>query len=86
VNALTLYENARDEYLPINIEEAIVAYKTLGIGDDAIVDQLNIRPETIDRFTSYLQTFKQFGSNKAAAQEALYKGFGNTFWYYIFYK
>jgi hypothetical protein len=86
ISNLALYEKSSINYLPMNVEEAVVAYKTLGIGDDAIVDRLNIRSETIDRFTSYLQTFKQFGNNKAAAQEALYKGFGNTFWYYIFYK
>ncbi len=86
ISNLHLYNNKSGEYLPVNIEEAVVAYKTLGIGHAEVVDHLNIRQETIDRFTSYLQTFKQFGNNKASAQQALFKGFGNTFWYYIFYK
>jgi hypothetical protein len=86
VNVLSFYRSTFDQYLPLHVEEAVVAYKTLGIGDAAVIETLNIRPETIDRFTSYLQTLKQFGNNKAAAQQALYKSFGDTFWYYIFYK
>lgn len=86
VNVLSFYSNTLDQNLPLHVEEAVVAYKTLGIGDAAVIETLNIQPETIDRFTSYLQTLKQFGNNKAAAQQALYKSFGDTFWYYVFYQ
>jgi hypothetical protein len=86
VKNLGLYEQLSVKKLPIHIEEAVVAYKTLGMGDDAVIDRMDIRPETIEKFTRYLQTLKKFGNNKAAAQEALLKDFGSTFWYYVFYK
>lgn len=86
IGLIPLYQTTGAAYLPRYIEEAVVAYKMLHMGDPAAVETVSIRPETINRFGNYIKIFSQYGNHKEAARADLYKNFGDTFWYYIFYR
>ncbi len=86
IKIIPLYQDFHSDYLPRYIEEAAVAYKMLQMGDATALENLKFRPATIDQFSSYIKTLGQFGNNKSAAQSDLFKRFGDTFWYYIFYR
>lgn len=72
--------------IPVHIEEAGVALRTLYSTDLSAIGNIRISSATENRFTKFLQTFQAYGSNLQAAEPALKKQFGNTFWYYVFYK
>ncbi|MFZ0280948.1 MAG: DUF6057 family protein [Bacteroidales bacterium] len=72
--------------MPIHIEEAAEAYKTLNLGPMAGQGTLAPNPQTAQRFNQFLQTFQQYGNNLKSAEPALRQKFGNTFWYYAFYR
>lgn len=72
------------KHLPKHVEEVTVALPSL---KTAIPDlgTIQINNQTGEKWNNYLATFQQFGSNAKAAEPALRKEFGNTFWYYVFY-
>ena len=72
--------------LPLHIEEAAVAIRLLYTGQLPSPDNLTINPDTEMRFERFLQTFQAYGNNLRAAEPALRKQFGNTFWYWTFYQ
>lgn len=90
------YENIMTEWknfgrygyskIPTHIEEAGVAIKNLYNQQLPYASGLRINPETEIRFNQYLQTFQNFGANPKSAEPELRKRFGNTFWYWVFYK
>ncbi len=82
---LPVMEKCGFQRIPKNIEEAIVAYKLLHVGEMPELQKLQINPETEQRFNQYYRIFQQNSSNKVQAQKALAKDFGNTFWYYVFF-
>lgn len=71
--------------IPAHIEEAAVAIKILYTGELPQPGNLVINPDTEVRFERFLQTFQAYGNNLKAAEPALRKQFGNTFWYWTFY-
>lgn len=71
--------------MPKNVEEAVVSYKLLKVGEMPHLDKLKINPKTIERFQQYYKIFLNNQSNKQQAQRALFPGFGNTYWYYVFF-
>lgn len=72
--------------IPVHIEEAAEAYKTLNLGPLPDQGSLRISPQTSQRFNQFLQTFQMNGNNLKSAEPALRQKFGNTFWYYAFYR
>ena len=72
--------------IPIHIQEAAEAYKTLNLGPLPNQGTLRPDPRTAQRFNQFLQTFQQYGNNLKSAEPALRQKFGNTFWYYAFYR
>jgi hypothetical protein len=72
--------------IPVHIEEAGVALRTLYGTDLPATGKLKISSATENRFVKFLQIFQSYGSNLQTAEPALKKQFGNTFWYYVFYK
>jgi hypothetical protein len=71
--------------IPKHIEEAVVSYKLLRMGEIPATISLGINPETENQFNQYYRTFSQFGNDPRRAQQPLYNRFGNTFWYHVFY-
>jgi hypothetical protein len=72
--------------IPVHIDEATEAYKTLKLGPVPEQGYLKPNPQTAVRFKQFLQTFQQNGNNLKSAEPALRRQFGNTFWYYAFYR
>ncbi len=72
--------------IPVHIQEAAEAYKTLNLGPLPNEGTLRPDPRTAQRFNQFLQTFQQYGNNLKSAEPALRQKFGNTFWYYAFYR
>ncbi len=72
--------------VPRHIQEAAVAMRTfLKI---QLPDQggIKISSEIERQYLQFLQTFQFSGSDLSKAEPLLRKNFGNTFWYYLFYK
>ena len=72
--------------LPANVEEATVALSLLNKGNLADLGNIQVTRDTELRWIQFLTIFQQYGANPKAAEPALRKQFGNTFWYYAFYR
>ncbi len=72
--------------IPVHLEEAAMAYSTMLQGRLPDTGSLLISNQTIVRFNQFLQTFQSFGNDRKSAEPALRQRFGNTFWYYAFYR
>ncbi|QIA07871.1 DUF6057 family protein [Draconibacterium halophilum] len=84
VELLPAMEQAGLKKIPKNVEEAVVTYKLLNIGEIPELKQLKIDPQTEQRFQRYYQIYQQNQSNKRKAQIAL-RDFADTYWYYVFF-
>lgn len=84
VKLLPALESAGLKKIPKNIEEAVVTYKLLRVGEMPDLQQLTINPQTEQRFQRYYQIYQQNQSNKRKAQIAL-REFADTYWYYVFF-
>lgn len=85
VQLLPVLKHCEVQKVPRNVEEAVIAYQQLKLGEIPNLGQLSLKAETIQRFRQYYQIFQQNSSNKARARRALARDFGNTFWYYVFF-
>ncbi len=72
--------------IPKNVEEAVVAYSLLSLKKYPEFDGLPINPQTVISFNEYYRIFQQNQASKEQTQRALIKDFGNTFWYYVFFR
>jgi hypothetical protein len=72
--------------IPIHIEEAAEAYRILKLGPLPDQGNFKVNPQISARFRQFLQTYQQNGNNLKSAEPALRRQFGNTFWYYAFYR
>jgi hypothetical protein len=85
-NELPKFESFGFTKLPVNIEEAAVALEVLNMGRLPDLGNLQISKNTKLRWNQYLTVFQQYGTDPKAAEPALKRQFGNTFWYYAFYR
>ncbi len=72
--------------LPVHLEEAAVALSLTNKGIIPAMGNLEVSKNTIRRWNEYLTLLKQYGNNLKSAEPALKRQFGDTFWYYVFYK
>ena len=72
--------------IPVHVDEAAEAYRTLNLGPMPSPGNLRSDPQTATRFSQFLQTFQFYGNNLKTAEPALRQKFGNTFWYWAFYR
>jgi Family of unknown function (DUF6057) len=72
--------------LPVHIEEAALVLALSGKGRLPGMGSLQISKSTEIRWNQYLGVFQQYGNNVKSAEPALKRRFGDTFWYYVFYK
>jgi hypothetical protein len=84
--ALPQFERLGFKELPLHAEEAALALSVSNKGKLPDVGNLKIRKSTELRWTQYISLLKQYGSNVKAAEPTLKKSFGDTFWYYVFYR
>lgn len=71
---------------PVNVEEAATALSVLNDGRLPDLGGIQISSSTTSRWNQYLTVFQQYGTNPKASEPALKRQFGNTFWYWAFYK
>jgi hypothetical protein len=71
---------------PVNVEEAIVALEILRNGTAPNLGSIPLSTNTQNRWIQYLTVFQKYGNNLKSAEPALRSQFGNTFWYYVFYR
>lgn len=82
---LPLFEKMGYSEYPAHVQEAILAISTM---NNEILDLggLSVNKITEERWTQFLTVFQQYGNDPRTAEPALRKQFGNTFWYWAFYK
>jgi len=85
VEMLPVMEQAGYSRIPKNVEEAVVTYKLLKVGEMPELSRLRVNPQTGERFQVYYRTFQQNQGNKQLAQRALARDFSDTYWYYVFF-
>jgi hypothetical protein len=71
---------------PVHIEEAAAALSVFNNGRLPDLGTLQLSSNTATRWEQFLTVFQKYGTNPQTAEPALRKQFGNTFWYYSFYK
>lgn len=86
VEELPVLKKMGYKQIPINVEEAVVAYSLLSQKKYPEFDGFTVNPQTVIRFNEYYRIFQQNQSSKEQAQRALVKDFGGTFWYYVFFR
>lgn len=72
--------------LPSNLEEAAVAISLVRKEQYEKIKDLKISAATTSKWNRYLETFGKYRNDLRAAEPALRKQFGDTYWYYAFYK
>jgi hypothetical protein len=72
--------------LPVHIEEAAVALSVSNSGILPAMGNLQVSKNTELRWNQYLTVLQQYGKDLKSAEPVLKRRFGDTFWYYIFYK
>lgn len=85
-NELLKLGNYGYKNMPVHIEEAAVALSVLNMGKLPNLGNIQLNKNTELRWNQYLTIFQQYGTNLKAAEPALKRQFGNTFWYYSFYR
>lgn len=86
VDLLPAMEKAGYKQIPRNVEEAVVSYKLLKVGEMPDLKELRISTQTAQRFQQFYQIFQQNQGNKQQAQRALATNFSDTYWYYVFFQ
>jgi Family of unknown function (DUF6057) len=72
--------------LPIHVEEAAIALSISNKGRLPEMGNLQISKTTEQKWNQYLSVLQQYNNNVKSAEPALKRRFGDTFWYYVFYK
>lgn len=85
-SCLWRFEKLGYKSFPDHVEEAILAISTMDNGVMPETGSLHVSPLTQERWTQFLTVFQQYGNDPRAAEPALRKQFGNTFWYWAFYR
>jgi hypothetical protein len=70
----------------VHIEEAALALAVSNKGRLPDTGNLQISKNTGLRWTQFLAVLQQYGNDLKSAEPALKRRFGDTFWYYVFYR
>jgi hypothetical protein len=71
---------------PAHVEEVITMLALANNDKLPYMGNLKLSSATEKRWEQFLTVFQQYGSDPRSAEPALRKLFGNTFWYWAFYK
>jgi len=83
VARLPLLEELGYTKFPVNVAESVVPYRLLKIGEWPELKKLKLTPQIKRGFVEFNNIHKK---NPPNAQKLLYEKYGNTFWYYVFYR
>lgn len=84
-NVLPVFSKMGYKRLPVHVEEAALA---LSAATNKLPDTGNIEisSKTNERWRGLLQTLSQYNNNLRAARNTIKDRYGDTFWYWVFYK
>ncbi len=85
-SVLPEFERYGFKKLPVHVEEAALVYQLMNEGITLNIGNLAIDERTLLRFNQFLQTFSFYNNDLKTAEPALKQRFGNTYWYYAFYR
>ncbi len=80
------FEKLGFKSLPVNVEEAVIAISIANKGRLPYTGSIRISQGTITRWQQYLSVLQQSGNNVRSAEPTLRRRFGDTFWYWVFYR
>ena len=83
---LTEFEKFGYNRLPAHVEEAAIALAVSNKGKLHDMGHLQISKNTEQRWNQYLGVLQQYRNDVKSAEPELRRRFGDTFWYYVFYK
>jgi len=83
---LPAFEKFGYNRLPVHVEEAAIALAISNKGKLPDMGHLQISKNTEQRWNQYLGVLQQYRNDIKSAEPALRRRFGDTFWYYVFYK
>jgi len=83
---LPKFENLGFTKFPVHVEEAAMILSLFTNGKLPYLGNLVINRNTELRWNQYLSVFQQYKTDLKASEPALKRQFGNTFWYWSFYK
>jgi hypothetical protein len=83
VAKLPLLEELGYTKFPENVAEAVAPYRLLEIGEWPDLKKLKLSSEIKKRFLEFNTIHEK---NPPNVQQILYDKYGNTFWYYVFYR
>ncbi|MGD0755092.1 MAG: DUF6057 family protein [Bacteroidales bacterium] len=72
--------------LPVHIEEAALALAVSNKGKIPDMGNIQISKNTELRWNQFLNVLRQYNNDLKSAEPVLRRRFGDTFWYYVFYK
>lgn len=72
--------------LPVHIEEAVLALAASDKGNLPDLGNLQISKDTELRWNQFLSALKLYNNDIRSAEPTLKRRFGDTFWYYVFYR
>jgi hypothetical protein len=80
------FEKFGYKHFPIHIEEAVLAISVSNKGNLPDLGHLHVSRNTEQKWDQYLGVLQLYRNDVRSAQPALKNQFGDTFWYYVFYK
>jgi len=83
---LPKFENFEFTKFPVHVEEAAMILSLFTNGKLPYLGNLVVNRNTELRWNQYLSLFQQYKTDLKAAEPELKRQFGNTFWYWSFYK
>ncbi len=72
--------------LPVHIEEAVLAISVTNKGRMPDTGGIMISQNTLNRWEQYIGILRQYGNDIKSAEPVLRKRFGDTFWYWVFFR
>jgi hypothetical protein len=83
---LSEFEKLGFSRLPVHLEEAAIALSASNRGMLPATGNLKVSKNTQARWNEYLSVLQQYGNDLKTAEPVLRRRFGDTFWYYVFYR
>jgi hypothetical protein len=85
-NTLSEFDKFGYSELPVHVEEAVVSFSTLNKKKLTLPGNIQLNKNTELRWNEFISTFQRYRSDPKAAEPALKKQFGNTYWYWVIYR
>ncbi len=86
VNSLAEFQRFGYTKLPLHVEEAVITFASLNKKELQLPVNISLNTNSEQRWKKFVSVFRQYRNDLKAAEPALRKEFGNTYWYYVIYK